>query len=432
MIRFWRKPAINVADVEAPPRVALSVPRELVTVAMTDLSNPATHVAGEVLDVTVAAGRIVVTLSHRYDRRTAVLRRLNALQRADVEVTDFAWLDPVTDPEDRWLDDVFSTWEAPRNADPNRIDPIDIARRRMGRLHGGAVLDRLLELAASTRCEQRRRHTIAHAAVLAGFNTHTTEAGNSLVATAVAVAGLDGGTAMSLLNGARGIADLQRFGIRTDIAEAPLIPLVEHDDWHVHDAATQLLAALSPPRSDEAADVLIRVGHAVADGSKSTEVRAEYVVAALATTAENRVDVDVVLDELRQHVSSAVRAAAATTLAQRRPERARSLWEPWLDARSPNERTAAESMMARWGDERDVPRVVRVVAHRTKPSKGTTYWPPLSAEGLDFLVRHAHVPESAAALDKLRRRWDRHDDDLRTWLRLHHPELTPRTGDGAS
>lgn len=430
MVRFRRKPAVvDVADVEAPPQVALSVPEELVTAATTNLSDPATQVAGEVLSVVVDAGQILVTLSHQHHRRTAVLRRLHALHRAGVEVTDFAWLDPVTEPDDRWLADVFSKWEAPRNAEPHEIEPIEIARRRMGRLHGQAVLDRLLELAASTRCQQRRRRTIAHAAVLAGFNTHTTEAADSLVAAAGAAAGLDGDTAMSLLDGARGIVDLRRFGIRADVAEAPLIPLVEHDDWHVHGAATQLLAASSPPRSDEAADVLVRIGRALASGSKSTEVRAEYVVAALATTAENRVDVDVVLDELRQHVSSAVRASAATTLAHRRPERARSLWEPWLDARSANERTAAESMVATWGDERDVPDVVRIVAHRTKPSKGTTYWPPLSAEGLDFLVRYAHVPESAAALDKLQRQWDRHDDDLRTWLRPHHPELVPPAGD---
>ncbi len=431
MVRFWRNPAQRVdnSDVEAPPRVALRVPTELVTTAMTNLSDRAAQAAGEVLDVTVAAGQIVATLGHRYDRRTALLRRLNGLHRAAVDVTDFAWLDPMTDPDDRWLDDVFSMWEMPRTPDPEQIAPTEIARRRMGRLHGEAVLDRLLELAASARCEQRRRRTISHAAVLAGFNTHTTEAGNSLISTAVALAGIDGYSAMSLLDGASGIAELRRFGIRTDIVETPLIPLIEHDDWHVHDAATQLLAALSPPRSDEATDVLVRVGRALAGGSKSTEIRAEYVVAALATTADHRVDVDVVLDELRRHVSSAVRTASVTTLAQRRPERARSLWEPWLTSRSTNERTAAESMVATWGDERDVPDVVRFVTHRTKPSKGTMYWPPLAAEGIEFLVRHARVPEAAAALDELRRRWDRHDDDLRRWLRLHHPELTPPAGD---
>lgn len=427
-MRFWgtRRGDDDVADVE-PPQVALSVPAAQVAAAMTNLSDPTTQVEGEVLGVASVDGQVVATLSHRYDRRTAVLRRLDALHRAGVEVSDFVWLDPVTDPDDRWLDDVFTRWESGRDRDQERLPSIEIARRRMGRLHGQAVLDRTLELVASHRCDQRRRRTVAHAAALAGFNTHTTEAGNALITAGVAVARLDGHAAMSLLDGARGIAGLGRFGIRTDIAEAPLVPLVEHDDWPVHNAATQLLSALSPPRSDAAAEALIRVGHRLARGSASTAIRAEYVVAALATTEADRADVDVVLDELRGHASSAVRADAATTLARRRPERARSLWEPWLSSRSMNERTAAESMIARWGDERDVPDVVRIVAHRTKPPKGTTYWPPLAAEGLDFLVRHAHVPESAAALDKVRRRWDDHDDDLRRWLRLHHPDLSPAT-----
>ena len=428
MARLWRRRGSEVedlSDVEAPPRVRLEVPVSHVAVALAELADPANQVDGEVLGAAVVDGSVVVTFGHEYDRRTALLRRLNALLGAGVAVSDFAWLDPVTDPDDRWLADAFTWWEAGRHRDPNRIEPIEVARRRFGRLYGHDVLARLLEHVVAPGLEQRRRWTVAHAAVLAGFNTHTTDAGDALVAAGASLADVDGYAAMSLLGGARAIADLGRFGIRTAIAEAPLLPLLEHADWQLHGAAIELIATLDPPRSDEATDVLVRLGHHLAGGSRATEVRAEQVVGALATAAGDRNDVDAALDALRSHVSSAVRVAATTVLARRRPERARALWEPWLAARSMNERTAAESMIATWGDERDVPDVIRIVEHRTKPPKGTSYWPPLAAEGLDFLLRHAHVPEAAQALDLVRNRWDRHDDDLRRWLRQHHPDLVP-------
>jgi hypothetical protein len=417
-----------LSDVEALPRVSLAVPEEQVPAAMSCLADPTTCADGEVLGAELHDGRVVVTFGHEYERRTALLRRCNTLQRIGIAVRDFAWLDPVTDPSDAWLDDAFSLWESGRDRDATRIDPIEIARRRFGRLCGQAVLDRLVER-VSTADQEQRRWTIAHAAVRAGFNTHTTEAGDTLVRASVAAAGTDGHAAMSLLDGARDIAELGRFGMATDIGEAPLIPLIEHKNWRVHGAATRLLAALNAPRSDEATDALVRLAHQLSTGTKATEIRAEQVVAALATTAETRTDVDDALDALRAHVTSNVRVDATTTLARRRPERARAMWEPWLTSRSANERTAAEQMIAAFGDERDVREVVRIVQHRVEPPKGTTFWPPLSAEALGFLSRHADIPEAAAALDDVRRRWDRHDDDLRRWLRLHHPDLVPPGAD---
>ena len=427
MARFWRRRGGGVEDARDldAPRVRLDVSESQVAVALVELADPATPGDGNVLGARVVDGSVVVTVGHEYDRRTALLRRLNALSGAGVEVSDFAWLDPVADPDDRWLADAFAQWEAGRHRDPNRIEPIEVARRRFGRLCGHDVLARLLDHVAGPGLEQRRRWTVAHAAVFTGFNTHTTEAGDRLVAAGASLADVDGYAAGTLLSGARAIAELGRFGIRTAIAEIPLVSLVGHTDWHVHGAATELIATLTPPRSDEATDVLVGLGHQLAGGSKSTEIRADQVVTALATAADSRTDVDDVLDALRSHVTSAVRVAATTVLAQRRPERARGLWEPWLASRSMNERTAAESMIATWGDERDVPEVVRIVEHRTKAPNGTTYWPPLSAEGLDFLVRHAYAAEAAEALDRVRNRWERHDDDLRRWLRRHHPDLVP-------
>lgn len=426
MARFWRWRGSEVedfSDVEAPPRVRLEVSGSHVAVALVALGDPATQVDGEVLGAAVVDGSVVVTFGHGYDRRTALLRRLNALLGASVGVSDFGWLDPMTEPDERWLADAFTRWETGRHRDPNRIEPIEVARRRLGRLSGLDVLARLLEHVGAPGLEQRRRWTVANAAVLAGFNTHTTDAGDALVAAGASLADADGYAAMSLLDGARAIVDLGHFGIRTAIAEAPLVPLLEHTDWQVHGAAAELIAKLDPPRSEQATDVLVRLGLQLAGGSKATEIRTDQVIAALAAAAGARNDVDDALDAMRSHVSPAARVAATTVLARRRPERARALWEPWLAARSMNERTAAESMIATWGDERDVPEVVRIVEYRTKPPKGTSYWPPLAAEGLDFLVRHVHVPEAARALDRVRNRWDRHDDDLRRWLRQHHPDL---------
>lgn len=240
MTRFWRgrrRESDDLSDVHALPRVALSVSGSRIAQAMANLADPVTQVDGEVIGVVNDGGPVVVTFGHEYDRHTAILRRLNGLHRVGVEVSDFAWLDPVTDPDERWLENVFALWEMGRHRDPTRMEPIDVARRRLGRLHGQIVLDRLLALVIAPGCEQRRRRTIAHAAVLTGFNTHTTEAGNALVAAGTEVDVFDGFTAMSLLDGARGIAELSRFGVATDIAEASLIPLIEHDDWHVHGAA---------------------------------------------------------------------------------------------------------------------------------------------------------------------------------------------------
>lgn len=426
MVLPWRRPrrGEDLGDVEAPPRAVIRLADPSLATAAAAAMDPRSSVEGEVRSVETCEDGLRVTLGHLYDRRTALLRRLHALRRSDIEVVDFAWLDPMTDPDDTWLVDSFEHWESGLHRDPDRIEPVEIARRRFGRLQGQHVLDRLLDDVVAPDAEQRRRRTIAHAAVLTGFNTHTTDAGDALVAAAL-VSAADGYTAMSLLGGALGVAELRQFGIVTEIDEAPLVPLVEHRDWHLHGPATQLLAALAPPRSDGATDVLVRLGNGLAAGSTSTEVRAEQVIAALATSSTDRTDVDDALDALRGHASSAVRVSASTTLAERRPGRARELWEPWLSSRSPNERLAAESMIATWGDERDVPEVARIVEHRIAPPKGMSYWPPLSAEGIEFLSRHASRPEAAATLERVRSRWDRHDDDLRRWLRLHHPELAP-------
>lgn len=428
LVRFWRTSADrpdDLSDVEASPRVALDVAASAVVAAVDDVVENSARVADEVLGAEAIDGSVIVTFGHAYDRRTALRRRLNSLRHAEIEVRDFAWLDPVTHPDDRWLTDVFASWEAGRHRDPNRIEPVELARRRFGRMHGQDLLVRLLELVAAPGMEQRRRWTIAHAAVVAGFNTHTTDAGDALVAAGAHLADIDGYTAMSLLDGARGVAELGRFGIRTAIAEQPLVPLLDHSDWHVHGAATELLATLEPPRSDAATDVLVGLALRLAGGSRSTEIRAMQVVGALATAPSARSDADAALDRLRHHASSGVRVGATQALADRRPDSARPLWEPWLRSRSANERTAAESMISTFGDERDVPEVVRIVEHRIQPTKRTSYWPPLSAVGLAFLVRHAHVPEASAALGRVRDRWDRHDDDLRNWLRLHHPDLVP-------
>ncbi len=426
----WRRRANDdLADVEALPVVLLEVPDDLAAAAVADLRDPGSSVDGEVVEaaVTAAGSQVQATLGHVYDRRTAVLRRLHSLRRAEVPVHGFRWADEVRGPAPAWLEDAFARWESPRHRDPDRIEPIEVGRRRFGRLAGEPVVADLAGRVADARLAERRRWTIAHAAVLAAFNTHTTAAGDALVA---AVPGVlertgDAHAASSLLDGARGVAELGRFGIATALDEAPLVPLLDHPAWQVHGSATSLLAALPGVRSDAATDVLVRLGHHLAVGSKATEIRAEQVVDALATTDPARRDVDDALDALRSHASSAVRVAATTTLARRRPERARSLWEPWLGSRSFAERTAAESMLAAAGDERDVPEAIRILEHRARPPRGRTHWPPLASESLAFLARHRHVPEAAAALDRIRDRWDRHDDDLRRWLRLHHPDLVP-------
>ena len=434
MARFWRGPTSGVddlADVQAPPQARLAVAAADVPRALAHLGDPTTYVEDEVRGVAAVDGDGVVTFGHRYDRRTAMSRRLHAVHRIGVEVSDFAWLDPETDPNDAWLADAFDRWETGRHRDPDRLEPIEVARGRFGRLVGQAVLDRLLGHVAERDLDQRRRWTVAHAAVLTAFNTHTTEAGDAMVACGTKLAATDGYAAMVLLDGARGVADLDRFGIRTAIAEAPLVPLLEHRDWQLHGSATGLLAALTPPRSDAATDVLVRLGLQLADGAKSTEIRSEQVVGALATTAPGRTDVDDALDALRSHASPTVRGAAATVRADRRPDRARALWEPWLTSRSTPERLAAESLIATWGDRRDVAEVVRIVEHRTRSPKGIRYSPPLSSGGIDFLTRHADVPEAVTALGRVRQRWGRHDDGLRRWLREHHPELIPPDADEA-
>ncbi len=427
MTRFWKKgtdgaEAMDASDVAL--RVVLQVAEDQIEAALGNLADRGSQAEGEVVGAEATDRGLVVTFGDKYEPRTALLRRLNSLQRVGVGITDFAWLDAVTDPTDRWLRDEFARWEGPRD-NGTGIDQVEVARRRLGRLTGQLIVDRLLTLVSVADMEQQRRRTIAHAAALAGFNTHTTEAGDALVGCSVALVRVAPHAAMSLLDAASSIAELRRFGIRTKIDEAPLLELIDHPNWRVNGSATQLVAALPPPRSDEIAGALVRVGRGLVGQTKATEIRAEQVVAALATAAVARVDVDDTLDALRSHVSSNVRVDATVVLARRRPERARRLWEPWLTSRSTNERTAAERMIATLGDERDVAEVVRIVKHRAKPSTGTTYWPPLAAEGLNFLVRHADTPDAAHALDHLRSNWDRHDDDLQRWIRLNHPELVP-------
>ena len=173
---------------------------------------------------------------------------------------------------------------------------------------------------------------------------------------------------------------------------------------------------------------------ALAGAPKSTELRGEQIVQALAATSVTRTDVDDVLEALVGHQSSAVRADAALALASRRPDQARSLWAPWLSSRSTNERRAAEMMITRYGLASDLPEVIRITTHRSKPPTGTTHWPPLAAESIDFLVRHRAEPDAADALDALTARWSRLDDDLRRWISENHADLVPGTAadDGAA
>ncbi len=403
------------SDDKAAPLVCLTMASELCATALNDLTDPSKQADNEVLAVRQVDGKIEVEFSHRYNRRTALHRRLSSLLRAGVEVQDFVWLDAMTDPDERWLHEALASFP---------VGPEALARR-LERLAGQEVLTHLIDRMADTEIEDRQRRTIAHAAALTAFNTHTTEAGNNLVVAGAELADTDRASASRLLDGASEIARLGRFGVLTEIDERPLITLVEHRNWEVYDSATKLLASLAAPRSEEATDVLVRLARKLATGSKSTEVRAEQVIDALASAPDTRSDVDEALDELRSHVHSGVRVAATALLARRQPQRARGLWEPWLHARSFNERNTAEWMICTYGDETDVTEVVRIVNHRTKPPKGRTYFPPLSADGLAFLAKHSHVPDAATALGRVRNRWDLHDTDLRNWLKLHHPQLVP-------
>ena len=345
-------------------------------------------------------------------RRLNLYRCLNALWRDGITtVRGFVWTDAITNPKDRWLDETLLML-SPRG---NQVE----GGLRVARFTGVELMERLVQRLDDDQFDLWK---LASAINRTGLNTHSTEAGELLIPLGLRFASSDSYASSVFLDGARDIAKLERFGIRTEIDDQLLLELLPRKNWY---RAAEIAAALRPPRSDSVVDELLRAAETIVDGKKSTEIAAESAVNALMTADDDRADVDAMLERFVGHASSTVRGHTAYLLAKRRPERARSLWEPWLSSRSFNERHAAELLLTGYGDERDIAEVVRIAKHRSKPLKGTTYWPPLAADQIEFLVRYSDQPEAAQALEWLTNRWDKLDDDLQRWLRENQPHLVP-------
>lgn len=402
---------------QGPPTVALTIERSQLESAVASMTRQKEEGRGaeEIGLIEVRDDLLFVELIFdEYRRNTRLLRRLNGLRRDGIQIVGFRWEDEVVDPKGRWLDGCLAA-----------LGRHEDGWTRAWQMAGEPLFDRLLERFQTARKNNDQLRSLALALSIAAFNTHTTAVGNSLVELAVQMANEDESISATLLDGARDIADLHRFGIDTEVGDAPLVGLLGHPEWKVHWSATRLVADLGGLRSDAVIDELVRIGLSLAGGSKSTQVRVEQVVRAFWKADKRRSDVDGVLEALIGHVSSGVRADAALALAHRRPARARGLWEPWLSSRVFNERHTAELLIAKYGDERDITEVARIAKHRSKPPKGTKYSPPLAADPIDFLVSHRAKAEAADTLDWLTRRWGKLAGDLRWWIHENHPDLVP-------
>ena len=164
-------------------------------------------------------------------------------------VRGFVWTDAITNPKDRWLDETLLML-SPRG---NQVE----GGLRVARFTGVELMERLVQRLDDDQFDLRN---LASAIKRTGLNTHSTEAGELLIRLGLRFAGSDSYASSVFLDGARDIAKLERFGIRTEIDDQLLLELLPRKNWY---RAAEIAAALRPPRSDSVVDELLRAAETI-------------------------------------------------------------------------------------------------------------------------------------------------------------------------
>jgi hypothetical protein len=358
--------------------------------------------------VTEPDGRARLDLASTFTPRTAaILRPLNVLKRAGVDVQGLELLDLVTDVDGRSIGLAVEAWGQLGNKGPHR--------RRLEALAGEALLEACLaRLRGASGSGPGRPATWRFAVICVAFNTPRAE--DRMISEAARSAAED--EALGFLDAAMNRANLARLTHQPlAVPEEAVAGLIRRLDY-VSERASHFATLMPPPLPETVTSALLDVA---AGGGE----RGASAIEALRNAAPS----ESVRDALEKAMAAAddpnLQAAALSVFAHRWGSEARPVWREFLASRSAPLRWTAEAVLGAYGTEEDL---TDAVAHlrklaRTKSSVHMT--PPRGHEIVDLLVRHRHHPVAGAGLDDLSARWERLGDDLREWLAKHHPWLDP-------
>lgn len=393
--RLW------VADVDADRASAI-------------LSEPAR--IGRELSVTLGepGGRgVPFEIASTFSPRTAaILRPLNALDRAGIGVIGFEALDLVTEISEEALVAAVQAWGTNANRGPHR--------HRLEVLAGRPLLDRCLEhLERADERGPNRRHPWQFAAVCVAVNTPGGE--ERMIEEAM---GAPEDAASSFVGAAEHLAQVaQLTGRSITVPEEPLAALIRQRAY-VSESAARLAARLPSPLPEAITDALC---DAAIRGGEAAEPAIHALARAAPTPRVHRAITTILASD-----DPDAMAAALDPLALHWPDEARPIWRRFLASRSIPLRWAAEEALGGHGTEDDVPEAVAVLKKLIRTRSAMHMTPPRGAQLVALLRNHGDHPDARAGLEDLSARWHRLADDMREWLEQHHPELEPHSRDEAA
>ena len=346
-------------------------------------------------------GRVRLDIVSTFKGDAAILRPLYQLLQNGVRVHGLEDLDQVED---------ISLAELRRLADDWRAGPYGrTVSRRIDALAGEGVLRLALE--ANPGGERLNGWDMIVGSV--GRRTLGTEA--LLLESAVAE--------KDVSRAARMTAAVTSRGARATLVAEPFKPPVEcllqlaRRPVRVAEGAFRIAEALPAPLSDELTTALC----VAARRGSISDTAAVLALRKARPTAE----VHDALEAALQSSDADVRQLALESLGELFGVGARPYWQAWLASSSAPQRMAAEDVIGAYGDADDVPLAAEHLGKIIRRKSSISWQPPRGNEIITLLVRHRELPEAQAALADLTKRWPKLPEELRAWLREHHPDLVP-------
>ena len=346
-------------------------------------------------------GRVRLEMVSTFEGWAAVTRPLWTLRRGGVRVRGLEELDLFDDVAPDELERLVRDWET-RAYDT-------AARRRMDALAGEATVRYAI------RARHRQPNVRSWIHVAASAANHTPGLDALLLESAASEPDADlAATLASAVAGRAGIAELV-----SEPFDPPghLVLAVARRRDKAADAGYRIAETLPAPLDDELTVVLCNAARrkglsttaavrALRNASASTEVRS-----ALEASLESS-DAD-------------VRGLALDSLGAVFGVGARPYWQAWLASSSAPQRMAAEDVIGAYGDADDVLLAAEHLGKIIRRKSSISWEPPRGSEIIGLLVRHRELPEAQAAIADLTKRWPKLPEELRAWLRDHHPDLVP-------
>jgi HEAT repeat protein len=196
----------------------------------------------------------------------------------------------------------------------------------------------------------------------------------------------------------------------------PLLRLARRPEWLVWHSAIRCLHLVAP---------VDRVEQALFDHLDADRYGLVYVAYELRYMRS--VESIQVLERLLGDASLDVRCVSLGSLGDRLGEGVVSHARRLATGRRWEEKMAAETWLARFGDAQDVPFMVDRLKSVGSGRRQIECVPPELSYVVPFLLRHRDDARVQAAVDRIRRRPDRLAENEREWLEQHAPEVFTRS-----